>query len=58
MKYWPLYSLLCVMLFNCDSKEETSEDNYVPIPYQLEIPVLFQTKLNRSNNPIKQYINC
>lgn len=45
MKFWPLYSLLFVMLFNCDSKEDTPEDNYIPIPYQLEIPVLFQTKL-------------
>ena len=45
MKHWLTYSLFFIILFSCSS-EETSQDNaYVPIPFQLEIPSLFEDKL-------------
>ncbi|MGB6267596.1 MAG: cytochrome c peroxidase [Olleya sp.] len=43
MKNWITYSLLALLVFSCSKTDQTSA--YVPIPYQLEIPLLFEEKL-------------
>ncbi|AUC74889.1 cytochrome-c peroxidase [Olleya sp. Bg11-27] len=45
MRFWLTYSVICLFLFSCSSDEDSTAEAYVPIPYQLEIPSLFQTKL-------------
>ena len=42
MKQIVLFIFLITLLVSCNPKEE---ENYVPIPYELEIPTLFQQKL-------------
>ncbi|WP_397364364.1 cytochrome-c peroxidase [Olleya sp. R77988] len=45
MKHWLTYSFVCILFFGCSSKDDTPDDTYVPIPYQLELPSLFEEKL-------------
>ncbi len=43
MKKWVAYSLLFLTVLSCSNSDETN--TYVPIPFQLEIPTLFEEKL-------------
>lgn len=45
MKHWLTYSLFFIILFSCSSEEASQDNAYVPIPFQLEIPSLFEDKL-------------
>ncbi|MEL0645614.1 cytochrome c peroxidase [Olleya sp. Ti.3.14] len=45
MKHWLTYSLFFIILFSCSSEEASHDNAYVPIPFQLEIPSLFEDKL-------------
>jgi cytochrome c peroxidase len=45
MKHWLTYSLFFIILFSCSSEEASQDNTYVPIPFQLEIPSLFEDKL-------------
>ena len=50
-----VYIVSIFLLMNCSSKEE---EMYTPIPYALEIPLLFQDKLIApiipTNNPLTE----
>lgn len=45
MKHWLTYCFIFSILVGCSSEDDKQEDTYVPIPYQLDIPTLFQEKL-------------
>lgn len=46
MKHWLTYSLLAILTWSCSKSEDTpNNDNYVPVPYQLDIPPHFDQLL-------------
>ena len=55
MKNWTTYCLLILAIWSCSKSEDTPDDSaYVPVPYQLEIPTLFEEKLI---NPVIPFNN-
>ncbi|WGD35608.1 cytochrome c peroxidase [Olleya sp. YS] len=45
MRYWITLCSIILVVLSCSKTDETSQNAYVPIPYQLEIPPLFEEKL-------------
>ncbi|MBL7560652.1 cytochrome-c peroxidase [Olleya sp. YSTF-M6] len=52
MKNWFIFTLFVVIISGCSSETTTQEEDYIPIPYQLEIPTLFAEKLIDPRIPI------
>ncbi|WP_289046252.1 cytochrome c peroxidase [uncultured Olleya sp.] len=52
MKNWFIFTLFVVIISGCSSETTTREEDYIPIPYQLEIPTLFAEKLIDPRIPI------
>ena len=57
-KYFLLLLLFSILFVSCSNKDNTIEEEYIPIPYLLEIPELFQQKLIAPlipiNNPLTE----
>ena len=55
-KYFLLLLLFSILFVSCSNKDNTTEEEYTPIPYTLEVPELFQQKLIAplipTNNPL------
>ncbi|RAJ18051.1 cytochrome-c peroxidase [Olleya aquimaris] len=45
MRYWIALCSIVLVVLSCSKSDETPASAYVPIPYQLDIPTLFQEKL-------------
>ena len=57
-KYFLLLLLFSILFVSCSNKDNTTEEEYTPIPYTLEVPELFQQKLIAplipTNNPLTE----